>query len=49
MCKASVPKSTLPVKDTHESNTPKDEDTRVPDRDKGSRVFFEQVTWFVST
>lgn len=49
MCKASVLKSTLPVRDTYESNTPKDEDIRVPDKDKGSRVFLEQVTWFVST
>jgi len=35
--------------DTHESNTPKDEDIGVPDRDRGSRVFLEHVTWFVSS
>ena len=49
MYKSSVPKPILPVRDTYELNTPKDEDIRAPDRDKGSRVFLEQVTWFVAS
>jgi len=42
-------KVNVPVRDPYESNTPKEEDIRVLNRDKGSRVFLEQVTWFVSS
>ena len=47
--KDSTPKFILPGRDTYESNTPKDEDTGVPDTDKDSRIFLEHVTWFVSS
>jgi len=44
MDKDSVLTSILPVRDTYEPNTPKDDDIGIPDRDKGSRTFLEHVT-----
>lgn len=49
MNKDSTPKSILPVMDTHAPNTPKDKDMGIPDKDKGSRIFLEHVTWLVSS
>ena len=39
----------LSMRNTHASNTPNEEDIGVPDKIKGSRSFFEHVTWFVSS
>ena len=47
--KGSLLEESLPIRNTHALNTPKDEDTMVPDNDRGSRNFLEQVTWFVSS